>query len=168
MTERGPARITVQEQVQWVDTDASGHHHFSAPLRWVEQAENLLYESLGIADVTSGCVPRVHFEIDYLNQLFFRDLFDVILSVESVGRTSLTYHFQIVSQDTLAVRGSYVVVLTSHAGQSARPWPDAVRAALAEGGEQPRASIAACRQLQAQDGDGSASNHRAQRASSGS
>jgi acyl-CoA thioester hydrolase len=143
-----------------VDTDASGHHHFSAPMRWVEQAETLLYESLGIADTTSGCVPRVHFEIDYVNQLFFRDLFEVTLSVESVGRASLTFNFQIVGQDSLAARGMFVVVLTSRTGKKARPWPDAVRTALAEGGEQPRRSIAALRQPQAEDSHRSASNHR--------
>jgi acyl-CoA thioester hydrolase len=161
----GPARITVQQQVQWADTDASGHHHFSAPTRWIEQTENLLYESLGIADVTSGCVPRVHFEIDYLNQLFFRDPIEVTLTVQSVGRTSVTYSFQITAKDILAVRGNYVVVLTARTGKKARPWPEAVRAALAEGGEQPRGSTAATKQLLAEDGPQVASNHRAERVS---
>jgi acyl-CoA thioester hydrolase len=136
----GPARITVRQQVQWGDTDASGHHHFSAPTRWVEQAENLLYESLGIAEVTSGCVPRVHFEIDYLNQLFFRDPIEITVAVQSIGRTSVTYDFQVTAKDILAVRGNYVVVLTARTGKKARPWPEAVRAALAEGGEQPPTS----------------------------
>jgi acyl-CoA thioester hydrolase len=121
-------------------------------MRWVEQAESLLYESLGIADATAGCVPRVHFEIEYINQLFFRDLLEVTLSVESVGRTSLTYSFQIAGEDALAVRGNYVVVLTGRTGKKARPWPDVVRAALTESGEQPRGSIAAPRQQQRRTG----------------
>ena len=164
----GPARITVQQQVQWVDTDASGHHHSSAPTRWIEQTENMLYESLGIADITSGCVPRVHFEIDYLNQLFFRDPIEVTLNVESVGRTSVTYSFQITARDSLAVRGNYVVVLTTRTGKKARPWPEAARSALAEGGDRARGAIAAAtRQLKAEDGRRSASYHRTERVSSG-
>jgi acyl-CoA thioester hydrolase len=159
----GPARITVRQAVQWADTDASGHHHFSAPLLWVERAETALYESLRIGDITAGCVPRVHFELDYVGQLFFRDVFEVTLSVEQVGHASLTYRFQIDGEDSLTVRGRFVVVLTDHEGKKARPWPDEARTALTNGGEQAKVSLAARRATAGEGLSLNSCNHQAVR-----
>lgn len=133
----GLARITVQRRVEWADTDAAGHHHFSAPLRWVEQAESLLYDRLGIVDLIAASVPRVHFEIDYLARLKYRDLYELTLVVERLGRSSLTYRFEIKdSGGIMAAHGSLVVVLTRRSDRKACPWPQQIRCILAHAGDQ--------------------------------
>lgn len=133
---RGLARITVHRRVEWADTDAAGHHHFSAPLLWVEQAESLLYDRLGIVDLIAALVPRVHFEIDYFSRLKYRDMFELTLVVKRLGRSSLTYRFEIKSSDGMVAQGSLVVVLTRLSDRRACPWPEQVRSILAEAGDQ--------------------------------
>jgi acyl-CoA thioester hydrolase len=133
---RGLARITVQRRVEWADTDAAGHHHFSAPLLWVEHAESLLYERLGIGDFIAASVPRVHFDIDYLARLKYRDMFELTLVVERLGRSSLTYRFEIKASGELVAHGSLVVVLTRRPDRRASPWPQQVRRILAQAGDQ--------------------------------
>jgi acyl-CoA thioester hydrolase len=133
---RGLARITVQRRVEWADTDAAGHHHFSAPLLWVEQAESLLYDRLGIVDFIAASVPRVHFDIDYLARLKYRDTFELTLVVERLGRSSLTYRFDIKASGKVVARGSLVVVLTRRSDRKASPWPQQVRSILAKAGDQ--------------------------------
>ena len=132
------ARITVHRQVEWVDTDAAGHHHFSAPLLWVEQAESLLYDRLGIVDFIAASVPRVHFEIDYLARLKYRDTFELTLAVERLGRSSLTYQFEIMTSAGMVAQGSLVIVLTKGSDSKARAWPEQVRSILASAGDQSR------------------------------
>lgn len=132
----GPARITIQRQVEWADTDAAGNHHFGAPLLWVEQAESLLYDRLGIVDFISAMVPRVHFDIDYFSRLKYRDMYEVTLDVKRLGRSSLTYRFEIKSADRMVAEGSLVVVLTGLSDGRPRPWPEQVRSILAEAGDQ--------------------------------
>jgi acyl-CoA thioesterase FadM len=133
---RGLAQITVHRQVEWADTDAAGHHHFGAPLRWVEQAESLLYDRLGIVDFIAALVPRVHFDIDYFSRLKYRDMYELTLLVKRLGRSSLTYRFEIKSADRMVAQGSLVVVLTGLSDRKPRPWPEQVRSILAEAGDQ--------------------------------
>jgi YbgC/YbaW family acyl-CoA thioester hydrolase len=135
---RGLARITVYRRVEWADTDAAGHHHFSAPLRWVEHAESLLYDRLGIVDFIAALVPRVHFDIDYFSRLQYRDMYELTLVVKRLGRSSLTYRFEIKSADQMVAEGSLVVVLTGLSDRKPRPWPEQVRSILAEAGDQSR------------------------------
>lgn len=52
------AKIVQHRTLAWAETDAAGHNHFSAALRWLEEAEHLLWARLGLADVTlrrRGC-----------------------------------------------------------------------------------------------------------------
>lgn len=132
----GLARITVRRQVEWADTDAAGHHHFGAPLLWVEQAESLLYDRLGIVDFIAASIPRVHFDIDYFNRLKYRDTFELTLAVDQLGRSSLTYRFEITSSGGTVARGKLVVVLTDRLDRRASPWPQGVRTILGEAGDQ--------------------------------
>lgn len=133
---RGPARITVHRHVEWADTDAAGHHHFSAPLRWVEQAESLLYDRLGIVEFIAALIPRVHFDIDYFSVLKYRDRYELTLAVDRLGRSSLAYRFEIKSDSQMVAEGSLVVVFTGLSDRKPRPWPEEVRSILAEAGDQ--------------------------------
>src|SRR5438132_9397952 len=89
-----PASIVVQRRIEWPDTDASGHYHNTAAFRFIEVAETTLLERLGFVYEIYGRHPRVHIEADFLLPLRFRDLVDIDLTVEGVGRTSVTYSFE--------------------------------------------------------------------------
>ncbi len=137
MPTKAPASVRMARRVAWSDTDAGGHHHFTAVLRWVEEAEVILHERLEIADELSGRTPRVHVEVDFILPLWFRDVVDVEVQVDHVGRTSLRYSFAVFAGDRVAARGSYVVVLRSPHGMDAVEWSDDVRQRLLQAGPQP-------------------------------
>ncbi len=128
----------MQRRVEWADTDGAGHQHFTAVLRWLEEAETCLHERLGIIDRTWGHIPRVRLEVDFTARLYFRDVVDVELRVLEVGRSSVRYAFSVRRGQDLAARGSMVVVHCDSDPARGQPqeWPDDVRAALTTGGEQ--------------------------------
>jgi len=107
--------VTIERTVEWPDTDAAGHYHHSAVIRWVEAAEAALHERLGLPELF-GIVPRVHYEVDYLERLWFRDRVTVMLEVAEVGRTSLRYVFQVDRDGQPAARGEMVCVRTDAEG----------------------------------------------------
>jgi acyl-CoA thioester hydrolase len=121
--------VTVERMVEWPDTDAAGHYHHSSVIRWVEAAEAALHTELGL-DELFGTVPRVHYEVDYLARLWFRDLVQITLEVESVGRTSLTYAFVVRRDGEVAARGRMVCVHADPKGDGATAWDGDVRARL--------------------------------------
>lgn len=135
VTDSNPARISLRRRVQWVDTDAAGHYHFSAPLRWIEEAETELFERLGIGNLTAGHVPRVHFEVDYLQRIWFRDLIDVRLTVSQIGRSSLTFEFEVTAAGVSATAGRYVVVYADPNHHQGAPWPSTMRSRFASAGD---------------------------------
>ena len=132
-----PASIVVQRRIEWPDTDASGMYHNTAAFRFIEVAETALLDRLGFVQEIYGRHPRVHIEADFLRPLRFRDLVDVDLAVEAVGRTSVTYRFEMRSGNAVAVRGRAVAVLLSRAGGEPVPWPEEYRHRLLTGGPQP-------------------------------
>ena len=119
--------VTIERTVEWPDTDAAGHYHHSAVIRWVEAAEAALHERLGLPELF-GVVPRVHYEVDYLERLWFRDRVTVRLEAAEVGRTSIRYVFQVDRDGRPAVRGEMVCVRADAEGPVA--WDDDVRRAL--------------------------------------
>ncbi len=121
--------IRVERTVEWPDTDAAGHYHHSSVIRWVEAAESELHLALGLPELF-GQVPRVHYEVDYLERLWFRDQVVVELRIAEVGRTSLVYDFEVCRGETPAARGRLVCVQSDPAGQGAQAWPDDVAAIL--------------------------------------
>jgi len=114
--------------VLWVDTDAGGRIHFTAAFRWAEATELALYRELGLTEHVPH-LPRRHVEADYHRVLVFEDEIDVTLSVASVGRTSVTYAWQIAHDGELAIDGRHTVVYVDDEGR-AQPLADSLRAAL--------------------------------------
>jgi acyl-CoA thioesterase FadM len=111
-----------------VDTDAGGRIHFTAVFRWVEAAETALMRRLGLLEGW-GNYPRRHVEADYLNVLVFEDDVEVRLRVEGVGRTSITYAWDITKAGDVYVQGRHTVVHVDEQGR-ASTLPDGLRAAL--------------------------------------
>jgi acyl-CoA thioester hydrolase len=122
--------------VEWAQTDAAGHHHWTSVLHWAEQAEAVLHERIGIADRTFGREPRVHVSVDFTARLYFRDIVDVELVVVDVGATSARYALTVTRAGEPAAEGTLVTVHIDPATGRSAPWPDDLRAALTGGGEQ--------------------------------
>lgn len=127
--------VLVERRVEWSDTDAAGHYHFSAVQRWVEAAEAVLLRRLGL-DGLFGSIPRVHFEADYRERLWFGEPVHTELRVERVGRASLTYGFEVRGPSGPAAVGRMTVVHAAARAKGSAPWPDEVRAALTRSGPQ--------------------------------
>lgn len=130
-----PARVVIQRRVEWPDTDAAGHWHYSTLVRWAEAAETVLFERLGLLEVY-GIAPRVRFEAEFRTRLWFADVVDVEFRVDKVGRSSVTFNFEVRRGDDHAVSGSVTAVCVDPAAGKSQPWPDHVRHALTTGGEQ--------------------------------
>ena len=97
-------------RVNWVDTDASGMIHYTAALRYFEVPEHALMRSLDLGQLLS--LPRVHVEADYAVPLRYPDEFDCTVEVARVGRSSITYAFEIRRLDGVrSIHGKIVAVL---------------------------------------------------------
>jgi acyl-CoA thioester hydrolase len=125
------AVATITVHVEWADTDAAGHHHHASVTRWVEAAEATLYRSIGHPQLMT-LVPRVAYQAEYLDRLYYQDAVKVTLTVSSVGRTSLTYAFDVrrIEDDVVAARGSYTVVHIGELQGRGSPWPPELRKQL--------------------------------------
>ena len=130
--------IRIERVVEWPDTDAAGHYHHSSVIRWVEAAESELHLALGLPELF-GHVPRVHYEVDYVERLWFRDTVAIELRIAEVGGASLTYDFEVCRGETPAARGRLVCVQSDPGGRGAQAWPDEV-AAILRGEAPPRPS----------------------------
>jgi acyl-CoA thioester hydrolase len=115
-------------RVAWVDTDAGGRIHFTAAFRWAEAAETALMRRLGMLEEW-GDYPRRQVEAEYMRVLVFEDEFETRLWVERVGRTSITYGWEISRGSELCVKGSHTVVRVDRWGHPER-LPDELRAQL--------------------------------------
>jgi acyl-CoA thioesterase FadM len=113
--------------VQWAETDASGRVHFTAPFRWAEAAEHSLLRTLG--HEFYGGFPRAGTQAAFHLPLVFEDHFEVFLGVAEVGRTSITYTWQIVSGGEVCVAGTHTVTYTA-GGDQPQPLPRKLRADL--------------------------------------
>ena len=131
MTER--PSITIDRRVHWFDTDTSTKEHNSAPLRWMEEAEAALLDKLGLVKELYGFLPRVHVTLDYRTPVRFWDELSVTVSIATVGRTSVTYDFDVRRDGAVAVGGRVVAVYVTEQGEP-KELPDRYRRLL-EGSE---------------------------------
>jgi YbgC/YbaW family acyl-CoA thioester hydrolase len=111
-------RHVLQSRVAWVDTDAGGRIHFTAAFRWAEAAETALLRSLGLLDDWAD-YPRRKVEAEYLAVLLFEDEFELELTPEQVGTTSITYAWEVRRESEICIRGRHTVVLVDSEGRPA-------------------------------------------------
>lgn len=130
-------RASVERTVEWVDTDASGHQHNSAVMRWVESAEaELFLRTLKLPDYFPS-VPRIHQEIHFKAKLWFGQRITATVGISKLGRTSMTYAFEIQGHPHnglaggLAAFGTVTVAHVPPGSAKAQPWPAAVTEAVA-------------------------------------
>lgn len=91
-----PFRIT--RRVEFGDTDMAGIAHFSNFFRYMEVAETdfLIARGLSVAWEAGGQkfgFPRVSVACDFKRPVRFRDVLDIAVTVEEVGRKSIRYRF---------------------------------------------------------------------------
>jgi acyl-CoA thioester hydrolase len=131
----GLARAAYHGRVEWMDTDASGHHHNSSIVRFVEAAEAELMRDRGLLEYF-GVSPRVRYEADFASTLRFGQEVTATVVLERVGTSSLTFRFEVWGERTgghprrLAARGRYVTVHVPGGADRSAPWPEHWRAAL--------------------------------------
>ncbi|MFL5340143.1 MAG: acyl-CoA thioesterase, partial [Gemmataceae bacterium] len=101
--------------VEFADTDMAGIVHFANFFRFMEAAEveflrqRGLHVSWAVGDSRHG-FPRVSATCDYLKPARFEDLLDVVVTVEQVGRKSVTYSHEIYRGAELLARGKITAV----------------------------------------------------------
>jgi acyl-CoA thioester hydrolase len=120
--------------VAWVDTDASGLIHYTAALRWFEVAEHALVRTLlggaGLPGERTFLLPRVHVEADYRAPLRYPDEFTCAARVTAIGRTSVTFGYEVRRTDeVVAIVGRIVAVAVDLSGAPI-PLPAEVRNAF--------------------------------------
>jgi acyl-CoA thioester hydrolase len=115
-------------RVEWMDTDAAGHHHNTAVNRFVESAEAALMRDRGLPGYF-GSAPRVHFEADYEARLWFGQEVSTTLVLEQVGRSSMTFTFEVWGEAfearprRRAAVGRFTTVHVPRGEDGAQPWP---------------------------------------------
>lgn len=133
-----PARAVHRCRLEWWDTDAAGHHHNTAVVRFVEAAEAALMREHGIEGYF-GAAPRVHYEADFASPLWFGQEVTTIVEVERIGTSSLTFRFEVWGEETdrrartLAASGRYVTAHVPRGTRTSEPWPEEWIAALRDG-----------------------------------
>lgn len=126
---------TVERTVEWVDTDASGHQHNSAILRWVEAAEAELFRRLQLPDYFPSA-PRVQQVVNYKAKLWFGQRVTATVKINALGRTSLTMGFEVRGESTgapdgatpdsgtVAAFGTVITAYVPAGAAAAQPWPE--------------------------------------------
>lgn len=104
--------------VAWSDTDASGRFHFTAALRWVENAEHGLYRA-AIPGLDIGRFPRRAVQATFERPLEAGDEYAVHLAVDRLGTTSVTWAWRVTSRGETCVSGSHTAVHVDAAGRPA-------------------------------------------------
>jgi acyl-CoA thioester hydrolase len=97
-------------RVEFVDTDMAGIAHFSNFFRWMESAEVEFLRSLGLSvalpwEGQELGFPRVSASCDYLAPVRFEDVLEVAVRLEKIGRTSLTFAFELTRGGEAVARG---------------------------------------------------------------
>jgi len=155
-------RFVARRRVEFRDTDAAGIAHFSAFFVWMESAE---HELLRAADVplvehvvpvpeTAASPPaaswpetlswpRVNAACDYKSAIRFNDEIDIVVSLESIGRSSVTWGFRFEHDGRWVAQGRVVAVrcrLRHGLTPQAVPIPAEIQAKLAPYAVRPMAS----------------------------
>ena len=95
--------FSITRRVEFGDTDMAGIMHFSNFFRFMEVAESDFLRSRGLSvSWLEGSVkwgfPRVSVACDYQKPARFQDVLTVAVTVEKVGKKSVSYRFDFSNQ----------------------------------------------------------------------
>jgi acyl-CoA thioester hydrolase len=129
-----------RRRIEFSDTDAGGIAHFARFFVFMEIAEHELLRALGVdpgaARQDDGRLigwPRVASACDFLSPVRFGDVIDIHVQVVKVGRTSLTFGFDVSLAGRPVARGrtsTVHAVLDAPQGIQPIPIPPELRALL--------------------------------------
>ncbi len=110
-----PLAFHTTRRVEFRDTDAAGIVHFSAFFVYMEQAEHELLRSVGLSVATrddEGEIgwPRISAACEYLSPARFEDVLDVRVTIDRLGRKSITYAYAFSRDGTPIARGAMTSV----------------------------------------------------------
>ncbi|MEQ8849696.1 thioesterase family protein [Botrimarina sp.] len=137
-----PAPFAYRRLVQFADTDMAGIVHFSVFFRYMEEAEHALRRHIGMSihdrfdpadDRSRIAFPRVSARCDYHSPARCEDELRIEVTVQKLGKSSVTYGFHIFRDEAeLAVGEMTSVCCCFRDGVKPRPTPlpDAVLAGL--------------------------------------
>jgi acyl-CoA thioester hydrolase len=117
-------------RVAWADTDARGRINQTAAFRYAEHAETEAFRTAGIDAPAS--YPRRRVEAEFRRAITFNDELEVRLRPDRLGRTSITWVWEIVRGGEVCVEGRHTVVHVDAVGRPA-PLPPEVRVAFGNG-----------------------------------
>ena len=122
--------LHTRRRVEFRDTDAAGIVHFSAFFFWMESAEHELLRAAGVPVVERNAAgveaswPRVSASCDYVAAARFGEEVEIAVTVEAIGRTSVTYGFAFSHGSEPVARGRIVAVrCLMHPGRKPEPVP---------------------------------------------
>lgn len=120
--------------VRWSDMDAFGHVNNNMYYRYFETARFAYYEKLGILDLKrrNNIGPiMAESSCRYLNPLSFPDRLTVGARIQSVGKTSFTMEFVIISEKTgTAATGKATLVMYDYEKGEKIPLPATLKESI--------------------------------------
>jgi acyl-CoA thioester hydrolase len=129
--------VTVRQPVAWGELDALAHVNHTVFLRWFENVRLAWFQRVGIGaslrDPTTKVGPILaRIECDYRAPVEFPDVIWTSARCAELGRSSLTLHNRIWSEQRAAIvaEGRVVMVMLDYAAQRSVAIPEVVRAAI--------------------------------------
>ncbi len=120
-------------QVAFHETDAAGIVHFSRYFLYAEEAETAALASLGIFSahmLRRYAFPRVQASAQFLAPLRFPENYTVLAAITHIGRSSLTWGFEIRHECAVCARLEFVSSRRHLADGSAAPYSEEEKLAL--------------------------------------
>jgi len=107
-------------RVEFAETDMAGIAHFANFFRWMEAAEVEFLRSVGLSVTMTAqglklSLPRVSASCDFMRPVFFEDRLDISVTLEKIGRSSLTYLFDFHKSGEHIARGKITAVCCQEA-----------------------------------------------------
>jgi acyl-CoA thioester hydrolase len=140
------AYARIQVRVPFSDVDSSGRIHFTAMLRYMENAEHELMRSIGFPYTTvlqEMAFPRVHVSCDYAKAIRYDDRLTIEARTEKVGKSSWTITFNalntsptgqggngVATEDNIAAHGQMTIVAMNPHTEKSQPLSSELYAAL--------------------------------------
>jgi acyl-CoA thioester hydrolase len=105
-----PTPFRTTRRIEFADTDMAGIVHFANFFRFMEAAEVEFLRSRGlsVSMVWEGLAlgfPRVAAACDYVRPARFEDVLDVTVTLDNLGRKSVTYAFEFARAGEIIARG---------------------------------------------------------------
>jgi acyl-CoA thioesterase FadM len=118
------AKVEIIRYLEWAETDAAGHQHYTSAFRWVEECEAALYRSVGLPSTLFGQIPRVKVQMEYKRRIFFGEQIKTNLEVTRIGNSSAEFAFTASVNGEIAAIGSYIIVYSPSKEVGSQRWPD--------------------------------------------